>query len=342
MAYLVIAVGLLTSLAGGYLLNYGYAIVQVERGWSSVIAGAVFVSGGLVTMGLGLLLRAIADVRRSLVGDMRRSLVEGQAVGMSATRADAGFAYPELKGTAIGTIAVPSATGTAEPSFASRDVDLYALSIADELLPREPALGAGDRHDEHHEAPREADAPTEHGDRHAVDVAPTSPHGPQHGDDATTDAGGSQLAVATRDGAAEAPAMDDWLDRAFSDIDGERPHAPAGIAVAQGADAYGTDDLRLRTSRYEAKSARVEPTHVDLVHAEPSHAEPGPAPAYAEPVRPRPPSPDAHPQDSPVIGRYESDGTSYVMYADGSIEAQSPAGVYRFSSMAELKAFIEG
>ena len=45
---------------------------------------------------------------------------------------------------------------------------------------------------------------------------------------------------------------------------------------------------------------------------------------------------------SPVIGRYDAEGTSYVMYADGSIEAQSEAGVYRFASMAELKAFIEG
>ena len=42
-----------------------------------------------------------------------------------------------------------------------------------------------------------------------------------------------------------------------------------------------------------------------------------------------------------VIGRYEADGTSYVMYADGSIEAQTYSGVYRFASMAELKAFIE-
>ena len=43
-----------------------------------------------------------------------------------------------------------------------------------------------------------------------------------------------------------------------------------------------------------------------------------------------------------MIGRYDSDGTSYVMYSDGSIEAQSETGVFRFNSMAELKAFIEG
>ena len=46
--------------------------------------------------------------------------------------------------------------------------------------------------------------------------------------------------------------------------------------------------------------------------------------------------------EAAVIGRYEADGTSYIMYADGSIEAQSEGGIYRFRSMAELKAFIEG
>lgn len=46
--------------------------------------------------------------------------------------------------------------------------------------------------------------------------------------------------------------------------------------------------------------------------------------------------------DEPVeIGRYQADGTTYVMYSDGSIEAQSDQGVYRFGSMAELKAFFE-
>jgi hypothetical protein len=49
-----------------------------------------------------------------------------------------------------------------------------------------------------------------------------------------------------------------------------------------------------------------------------------------------------HPAPSPaIIGHYESDGTVYVMFADGSIEARSESGVYRFGSMAELKAFVE-
>jgi hypothetical protein len=42
-----------------------------------------------------------------------------------------------------------------------------------------------------------------------------------------------------------------------------------------------------------------------------------------------------------VIGRYEAEGTAYLMFSDGSIEAQSEAGVFHFASMAELKTFIE-
>ncbi|HTJ01169.1 MAG TPA: hypothetical protein VL492_00135, partial [Methylovirgula sp.] len=46
-------------------------------------------------------------------------------------------------------------------------------------------------------------------------------------------------------------------------------------------------------------------------------------------------------QEPAVIGRYEAEGTTYVMFADGSIEAQSERGVARFKSMADLKAYFE-
>jgi hypothetical protein len=41
-----------------------------------------------------------------------------------------------------------------------------------------------------------------------------------------------------------------------------------------------------------------------------------------------------------VIGTYSSGGNSYVMYSDGSIEAETPTGVFRFNSLDELKEFI--
>jgi len=80
---------------------------------------------------------------------------------------------------------------------------------------------------------------------------------------------------------------------------------------------------------------------------EPASVDPAP-PFVAEALPaadPREPSAPAVPADSEaglaIVGRYESEGTSYVMYADGSIEARSERGVFHFQSMAELKAFME-
>jgi hypothetical protein len=41
-----------------------------------------------------------------------------------------------------------------------------------------------------------------------------------------------------------------------------------------------------------------------------------------------------------VVGTYNSGGNFYIMYSDGSIEAETPAGKFRFTSLEELKEFI--
>ncbi|MBL8589249.1 MAG: hypothetical protein JNK46_12025 [Methylobacteriaceae bacterium] len=41
-----------------------------------------------------------------------------------------------------------------------------------------------------------------------------------------------------------------------------------------------------------------------------------------------------------VVGRYQASGVDYVMYSDGSIEADNGGARRRFASLAELKAFI--
>jgi hypothetical protein len=41
-----------------------------------------------------------------------------------------------------------------------------------------------------------------------------------------------------------------------------------------------------------------------------------------------------------IIGTYNSGDNKYVMFSDGSIEAQTPGGVFRFKSLDELKEFI--
>lgn len=111
----------------------------------------------------------------------------------------------------------------------------------------------------------------------------------------------------------------------------------------------------------------LAPSHAEPSHAEPSHAEPeddlfappdpvlrpslDAAPAHegardasddaapvADPVTP-PSVPE--PAAREVVGRYASGGNTYVMYADGAIEAETPQGRFSFASLDELKAFVE-
>jgi hypothetical protein len=50
------------------------------------------------------------------------------------------------------------------------------------------------------------------------------------------------------------------------------------------------------------------------------------------------PTPSSEPPA--IVGRYESGGNAYTMYADGSIIADTPSGQIRFNSLDELKTFV--
>jgi hypothetical protein len=89
----------------------------------------------------------------------------------------------------------------------------------------------------------------------------------------------------------------------------------------------------------------------------PTAPEPPPVQAPDAPAAPEPPraperragpaseAPQAAPKAVPgqpptVVGTYSSGGNTYVMYSDGSIQAQTPTGLFRFDTLDELKAFI--
>jgi hypothetical protein len=50
---------------------------------------------------------------------------------------------------------------------------------------------------------------------------------------------------------------------------------------------------------------------------------------------------EGHPQDRTMVGTYTSGGVTYFMYADHSIEAELPDGRHRFSSMEELRIYLD-
>jgi hypothetical protein len=104
---------------------------------------------------------------------------------------------------------------------------------------------------------------------------------------------------------------DDWFDRALSGLD-------------EVAEPY---EASRRSTTPET------PRHEDVARSAMDVHPPGP---QNEPVGGAPPSEPA------VIGRYTSGNTTYVMFADGSIEAETPNGVLHFASLADLKVYVEG
>jgi hypothetical protein len=96
---------------------------------------------------------------------------------------------------------------------------------------------------------------------------------------------------------------DDWFDRALSGVDEVAPYEPSGNA--------GPEETR-------------------------------PGPELHTPSRDEPPAGTAPVAEPAVIGRYTSGNTTYVMFADGSIEAETPSGILHFASLADLKVYVEG
>jgi hypothetical protein len=110
---------------------------------------------------------------------------------------------------------------------------------------------------------------------------------------------------------------------------------PAAENAAEAPAAHHIEDIWPLAESPETEPSSVAPDHISAT----PHAEPQPE-AQEPPYKP-PPAVEPPLAEPAVIGRYEAEGTAYLMFDDGSIEAQSEAGIFRFASMAELKAFIE-
>jgi hypothetical protein len=98
---------------------------------------------------------------------------------------------------------------------------------------------------------------------------------------------------------------------------------PAAVGAASGVEAVATPSAAPVAGAEEQAVLRA----ADVI-PEPAPPEAtGPVEARPEPAR-------------TVVGTYSSGGNAYTMYADGSIEADTPTGRYRFKSLEELKDFI--
>jgi hypothetical protein len=374
MSYLVLALGALLSLGGAFAIYAGYGIIQVERGWAGVIAGATALSGGIVTIALGFILHSLSGLHalhKTGKGftPLPRELAEDEA---SELRPEPGLAFhpeasiaPEagpppaavppaaslrswpqrptrsnltparnfLKSR--GTV-LPAARGTLESDFASPKHPLISRSA--------PGVSGATM-----------EPPSEPGFAMPGEVAAAKP-----GDEAKMPPGSS----------VEAPAEPAWNgDEEPGLFDGDKAIEPP-IETQLQETRFGPGEPATESGPRVTFAA--ETASIDAIFGEDHRSEPDPAlVARKEGAKPSPEAvepashdralpyvsealPAADPQEPSalsvpvaskaglaIVGRYESEGTSYVMYADGSIEARSQHGVLQFQSMAELKAFME-
>lgn len=108
------------------------------------------------------------------------------------------------------------------------------------------------------------------------------------------------------------------------------PSSKAEVAMGEGGDATAPiEGPHAKAIQPEAPIAGQ--TSVDTSHAKPTATPEEPVPAAAPAT------------DGPrtMLATYNSGGNTYFMYSDSSIEADMPGGRYRFTSMDELRGFIE-
>lgn len=354
MAFFVLALGAVLSVWGAVSMYFGYGIVEVERGWTGVIAGATCLAGGTIVMALGLVIKGLGDVRGAL-----SALSQPAGIQTNAARVRAGAAPYSLDfeaGPVQGETAEPASPVTGDlqsgmlatimaspesqpdtPDMSVAPADSASASMPDPV-PARPSLFEIKAPDASYTKPRQ---------RVTMKPQPAPPRKEE-----------PQPVPAPEPDAV--PSMDDWLDRAFSALDNEVATSPAQTILPahhqepeppqtagdHGELAHQDAGAELHEPLAHELDAAEIPAHVDALHAAPPQPDLASTPDHHPPARnPEPMLEAAAPLlvlEPVETGRYETDGTTYIMYSDGAIDVQSEAGTYRFASMAELKAYIEG
>jgi hypothetical protein len=368
MSYLVVALGALLSLCGAFAIYAGYGIILVERGWAGVIAGATLLSGGIMTIALGFILHSLSGLHALLKTGQGLTPLPGEFREDEASelRPEPGLAFNRDASTVSEAAPPPAAMPPAaslrtwpqrpvRPNLApaqsflkSRGTVLPAATgtpESDFALPKHPLISRA--------APRVSQAvtepPSDPGFAMPGEVAPSKSE-----DEAKTHAPAEPAWDADRepelfdDDKAKVPPIEARLQETH--IDAGEPETESGpratwpVETASIAAIFGEDHLVEPDPALDARQESAKPSPEAI---EPASIDPAPpfgseALPAADPREPSPPEvPAAGEAGLAIVGRYESEGTSYVMYADGSIEARSERGVFHFQSMAELKAFME-
>jgi hypothetical protein len=305
MKSLIIAVGALMALFGVAAVWQGWDIVQIERGWASVISGSMVFAGGVITMALGFLIRAVDALRTSLTAQS--------------------FAHSPAVRTIPEVVAFePESAFVAPPTVVSRedDVDSPAQHLATGVAAAPPVNAPVDQPQPE---PLTWAARRKRSGRPVARVTPV---------DQNFEIGELGAGTALR------PVLPDLemaapLSAAFA------PHLVRSVATEPTLEAAQLHSDVVQTPEEQQQhglpddAAEAEPA-LDWLRAAKGRSAKRP---FTEPT----PLPDEAPTQTKTAGivrKYESAGVKYTLHGDGSIDADSPAGLFHFANMNELKEHL--
>ena len=303
MIIALLALAFAMIVGGLFAAFFGWDIVLVERGWTMVIAGSVMAASGALLLGIVAAVSKLAKIETRLL-QIQGGIDEEALPGAPTSSKD--LSPAALSG---GILAGQTLAGADEGER------------SDEAQPHLPLFEEEDRSEPVREEVQIAEWPEE--PRLSETVVPfpprtSPPSAPLPEEDELGKVPDFLLAERGRD-EEEEPRVIDGADLYHREPDTREP------------------EPRDLDERGEAAEAVVENVPEVEPESDREHAVTPDAEQEAEPEDEA--APDAS-QPPVVVGTYNSGDNKYVMFSDGSIEAQTPSGVFRFGSLDELKEFI--
>ncbi|MEA1831442.1 hypothetical protein U8607_05035 [Methylobacterium durans] len=329
VALLALAVAMM--IGGTASVIQGFPFVRLESGLAMVIAGATVASAGAVIAGLAAVADRIRRVERALALDAAvPAAPDFGALPRSGAPAFAGAGFPgaALPPDAFAPRAEPAAPdgprgrpslglGAAAPLGGAAFGGLAAGAALSSVGVALPDLGTGPG--------RAAGAERRGAEPELPELELPEPELPLPEPEQTGDSGLS------------ADRREPIVDAAPEPDDGIAPEDDL-FASPEPAPHPAEDDIALRPALREepVEGTAEEPAEGTAEERAEERAADAGRPAEADAAEAAPTSPARE-----IVGTHSSGGNTYVMYADGGIEAETPRGRYTFNSLDELKAFVD-
>jgi hypothetical protein len=324
MVIALFALALAMIVGGVFAAVLGWDIVLVERGWTMVIAGSISAASGALLLGVATIVSRLSHIQGELMRLQANLVEDEEAHAAQAGAAAAGMSLAALAGGLLGRSGAERAPSGAEPPKDEQpNLPLFpeaepaaegahAEAASSEAEPAAPAREESDRL-------RSFERPAFRGPEIAAapetaEAAPPREEEPAPEPEVRV----PDFLIAERS----------WETR-YTEVrppEPARPFAfperepePAPKEREPEPDIAKEDDVLQREP--EAREEVLKPVQEPVEHRTEE--------AASEPAGAR-----------TIIGSYNSGDNRYVMFSDGSIEAETPQGLFRFKSLDELKEFI--